>query len=170
MARRTAIVWAAADTAALHAQYRAEPVPEVRVRLHVLWRLRLEEGPTVAAAVVGVGRSSVQRWLRWYRAGGLAAVRARRRGGPGKPSFLTPDQEQQVEATAATGVFATAAAVRDWIEAQWGVAYTVAGIYTLRERLGIRLKVPRPRHAKTDPQAQAAWKKGGSGNAWPRSA
>jgi len=170
MARQTAVVWATEDTAeALHAQYRAEPVPEVRVRLHVLWRLRLGEGPTVAAAVVGVGRSSVQRWLRWYRAGGLAAVRSRRRGGgPGKPSFLTPDQERQVVAAAATGVFATAGAVRDWIEAQWGVAYTVAGVYTLLERLRIRLKVPRPRHTQADPQAQAAWKKGGSRHAWPK--
>ena len=35
MARKTAVVWAAEDTAAsLHAQYRAEP--EVRTRLHAL--------------------------------------------------------------------------------------------------------------------------------------
>ena len=68
---------------------------------------------------------------------------------------------------AATGVFATAGAVRDWIEAPWGVAYTVAGVYTLLQRLRIRLKTPRPRHTKADPQAQAAWKKGGSQNAWP---
>lgn len=166
MARKTAVVWAVEDTAAsLHAQYRAEPVPEVRMRLHALWRLRLGEGPTVAAAVVGVGRRSVQRWLGWYRDGGLAAVRSRRRGGPGKPSFLTPDQERQLVAAAATGVFATAQAVRDWIEERWGVAYTVAGVYTLLERLRIRLKVPRPRHTKADAQVQAAWKKGGSANA-----
>ena len=77
MARKTAVVWAVEDTAAaLHAQYRAEPVPEVRTRLHALWRLRLGEGPTVAASVVGVGRRSVQRWLGWYREDGLAAVRS----------------------------------------------------------------------------------------------
>lgn len=165
MARKTAVVWAVEDTAAaLHAQYRAEPMPEVRTRLHALWRLRLGEGPTVAASVVGVGRRSVQRWLGWYREGGLAAVRSRRRGGPGKPSFLTQDQEAQVVAEAATGVFGTAQAVRDWIEERFGVAYTVAGIYTLLERLRIRLKTPRPRHTKADPQAQESWKKGGSRN------
>ena len=78
-----------------------------------------------------------------------------------------PGQTQsriQGRAAAATGVFATAA-VRDWIEAQWGVAYTVAGVYTLLERLRIRLKGPRPRHTKADPQAREIWKKGGSGNA-----
>ena len=49
-----------------------EPVAEVRTRLHALWLLRRGEGPT---AVVGVGRNAVQRWLRWYREGGLDAVR-----------------------------------------------------------------------------------------------
>jgi len=90
-ARKTAIVWAAEDTAdALHAQYRSEPVAEVCTRLHALWLLRRGEGPTAVAAVGDVSRNSVQQWLRWYRAGGLAEVRSHRRGGPGKPSFLTP--------------------------------------------------------------------------------
>lgn len=62
---------------------------------------------------------------------------------------------------AATGVFATAGAVRDWIEAPWGVAYTVAGVYTLLQRLRIRLKTPRPRHTKADPQGPGGLEKGG---------
>ena len=54
MARKTAIVWAAEDTAdALHARYRAEAVAEVRTRLHALWLLRQGQGPTAVAAVVG---------------------------------------------------------------------------------------------------------------------
>ncbi len=65
-------------------------------------------------------------------------------------------------AAAATGMFATAPVVRDWIEDRFGVAYTVGSLYTLLPRLGIRLKVPRPRHTQADPQAQTAWKKGGS--------
>ena len=166
MARKTAIVWAEEDTAdALHVRYRAEAVAEVRTRLHALWLLRQGEGPTAVAAVVGVSRNAVQQWLRWYRSEGVAEIRAHRRGGPGKPSYLTADQERQLVAEAATGVFATAAAVRDWLEAQFGVSYTVGSLYTLLPRLGIRLKVPRPRHPQADPQAQAAGKKGGSGNA-----
>ena len=164
MARKVSVDWAPADTAAaLHAQYRAEPVAEVRTRLHALWLLRRGEGPTAVAAVVGVGRNAVQRWLRWYRAGGLEAVRSHRRGGPGKPSFLTRDQARQLVAEAARGRFATAQAVRDWLAAEFGVVYSVGSLYTLLPRLGIRLKVPRPRHTQADPQAQAAWKKGGSG-------
>ena len=56
---------------------------------------------------------------------------------------------------AATGVFTTAQTVRDWIEARFGVVYTRDSVYTLLPRLGIRFKVPRPRHTKAAPQAQA---------------
>ncbi len=77
MARKLLLDWAPEDTAAvLHAQYRAEAVAEVRTRLHALWLLRRGETPTAVAAMVGVERSSVQRWLRWYRESGLAAVRS----------------------------------------------------------------------------------------------
>ena len=174
MSRAAVIPWSADDTAeALQKQYRAEPEGVVRTRLHALWLLRQPEAgwtPTTVAAALGVHRCTVQQWLRWYREGGLEAVRSPRRGGAGKPRFLTPEQERQVVAEAATGVFATAQAVRDWIEERFGVVYTRGSMYTLLPRLGIRLKVPRPRHPKTDPQAQETWKKGGSGSVWPRSA
>ena len=53
-----------------------------------------------------------------------AEVRSRRRGGQGTLSYFTSDQAEQV------------AAVRDWIEAQFGVVYTVGSMYTLLPRLG----------------------------------
>ena len=163
MTRRIAIVWADGDTeAALHARYRAATVIAVRTRLHALWLLRRGESPAAVAAALGVGLRSVHRWLQWYRAGGLAEVCGRRKGGVGTPSYLTPAQAEQVVTEAAKGVFATAQAVRDWIEAEFGVVYTAGSMYTLLPRLGIRLKVPRPRHTQADPQAQEAWKKGGS--------
>lgn len=37
-----------------------------------------------------------------------------------------------------TGRFATAADVRDWIEMECGVRYTVAGVYSLMKRLNCR--------------------------------
>ena len=166
MTRKASIAWASEDTAeALHAQYRAEPVAEVRTRLHALWLLRLGEGPTAVAVVVGVSRNAVQTWLRWYRSGGLAAVRSHRRGGHGTPCFLTPAQQAELVAEAAQGVFGTASAVRDWLEARFGVVYAVGSLYTLLPRLGIRLKTPRPRHPQADAQAQETWKKGGSAHA-----
>lgn len=167
MARPAVIPWAEADTAAaLQQRYLSEADGAVRTRLHALWLLRQPEAgwtPTSVAATLGVHRSTVQLWLKWYREGGLEPLCARRRGGVGKPSHLTPIQQEALVAEAATGAFATAAAVRDWIEAEFGVVYTVGSMYTLLPRLGIRLKRPRPHHPKSDPQARKAWKKGGSG-------
>ena len=169
MGRPAVIPWSEADTVeALHQRYLAEADGVVRTRLHALWLLRQPAAgwtPTRVAAALGIHRSSVQRWLQWYREGGLEMVCGRRKGGVGQPSYLTPDQAEQVVVAAATGVFATAAAVRDWIEARFGVVYSVGSLYTLLPRLGIRLKRPRPRHTQADPQAQAAWKKGGSESA-----
>ena len=166
MARPAVIPWAEADTvAALHQRYLAEADGTVRTRLHALWLLRQPTAgwtPTTVAAALGVQRSSVQRWLKWYREGGLDAVCGRRRSGVGKPSYLTKDQQAQLVAEAATSAFATAQAARDWIEDRFGVAYTRGSLYTLLPRLGIRLKVPRPRYPQAEPQAQTAWKKGGS--------
>ena len=88
------------------------------------------------------------------------------KGGVGKSSFLMPAQDAQVVAEEAKEVFGRA--VRDWIEAWCGVAYIRGSMYTLLPRMGIRLKVPRPRHAKADSQAQVAWKKESLCNAWPR--
>ncbi len=65
-------------------------------------------------------------WLKWYREGGVAEVCGRRKGGVGNPSYLTSEQQAQLVAEAAKGVFATAQAVRDWIEARFGVVSTPA--------------------------------------------
>ena len=112
---------------------------------------------------MGADRTSVQRWLRWYREGRLAAVRSHRRGGPGKPCFLTEEQQEPLVAEAAKGggVFGTAQAVRDWLEEQFGVAYAVGSLYTLLPRLGIWLKTPQPRHPNAATQARETWKKAG---------
>ena len=63
-----------------------------------------------------------------------------------------------------TGVFAAAQSVRDWIEEQFGVPYTVGSLYTLLPRLGIRLKTPRPRHTQADSPKSRRSGQGGSGS------
>lgn len=105
---------------------------------------------------------TVQRWVAWYRAGGMPMVRAHRMGGTGQAPFLTPAQEAEVAAAVETGRFRTGEEIRAWIAGQFGVAYTLGGIYSLLERLGCTPKVPRPVHAKADRAAQEAFQKGGS--------
>src|SRR5216110_89336 len=164
MARPEFVVeWRAEETAeALRRAYRAEADGEVRTRLHGLWLVRRGQRLAEVAQVVGVHPRTGQRWVRWYREAGLAAVRARKRGGSGAAAWLTAEQQAAVLEQAATGAFHTAADVRQWIREQFGLSYRPKGIYRLLKRLGCRPKVPRPVHEKANLAGQVAWKKGGS--------
>ena len=158
--RRLRIAWQE-DEATLWQRYRHEPDPEVRTRWHALWLLRQGRSATEAAALVGVHRCSVQRWLAWYRQGGLAAVARHRQGGrQGRTAYLTPEQQAQLTAETAQGTIRTVGAAVRWVERQFGVRYTYWGMRTLLHRLKISPEVPRPLAAKADLAAQEAWKRG----------
>ena len=161
--RKLRIEWAAGDDAAsLYARYRRERRADVRPRLHALWLVRTGHTTRETAAVLGVDERTVQRWLEWYRAGGLAPITGRHAGSQGAPSYLTPEQKEALADEVATGRFRTAAEIRRWVVEQWGVHYTEGGMYALLHRLRCAPKVPRPVHEKTDHLAQAGWKRGGS--------
>ena len=159
--RRLRVDWAADTAEVLRRAYRAEPDAEVRMRLHGLWLLRSGRSVGAVAATVGVHYRTVQRWVRWYEAGGLATVRTHRRGGAGPPPRLTAEQQQQVAAAVATGRFRSTAQIGAWIGATFGVAYRPGGLWSLLKRLQCAPKVPRPLHAKADLAAQERFKKGG---------
>jgi transposase len=169
--RKLRIDWAAEDDAAsLRARYRREGRADVRPRLQGLWLVRTGRTTREVAEVVGVEERTVQRWLAWYRAGGLAELEGRHAHGKGASPFLTVEQRAELADEVATGRFRTAAEIRQWVEERWGVRYTEGGMYALLGRLRCAPKVPRPVHEKADHLAQARWKKGGSRPAWMRSA
>ena len=169
--RKLTVAWASEDDAAsLYARYRRERRADVRPRLHGLWLVRTGRTTREAAEVLGVDERTVQRWLAWYRAGGLAPLEGRHAGSQGAPSFLTPEQKAELAEAVATGRFRTAAAIRQWVQERWGVSYTAGGMYALLGRLRCTPKVPRPVHEKADHRAQARWKKGGARTPSARSA
>jgi transposase len=150
------------DAAALREAYRAEQDAEVKPRLHALWLVRAGRRLVEVAEVMGVDYRTVQRWVAWYRQGGLGAVTSHHMGGVGQPPRLTPAQQETVAREVATGRFGTAADIRGWVAETFAVTYTEGGMYSLLSRLRCAPKVPRPRHEQADLEAQAAWKKGGS--------
>ena len=167
MARRGrpfVVAWADEDTEeALRTAFREEQRADVRDRLHALWLLRSGERRLAeVATVLGVQYRTVQRWVGWYREGGLAAIRSHRMGGVGQTPWLTPEEQEEVAREVATGRFRNAAAIGTWIAEQYGVTYREGGLYDLLERLRCKPKVPRPLHAQANPEAQEAWKKGDS--------
>ena len=158
-----AMTWAAEDTPeALKAWYRREGRVDRRMRLQGLWLLREGRSVPEVAAAVGVHRRTVDRWVDWYRTGGLTGVLAHRQGGRGRECKLRPEQEAVLAAEVATGRFRTAAEVGAWVATTFGVGFRPGGLAKLLKRLHAAPKVPRPRHVKTDPAAQAAWQRGGS--------
>ena len=155
--------WRDEDTEeGLKAVYLAERDGPVRTRLHALWLLRTGWSVGAVARAVGTHYRSVQRWIAWYRQGGLATVRVRRAGGVGQVAWLSRAAQADLSDAVAQGQFRTAREIRDWIATTYQVTYTLGGVYSLLERLQCDPKVPRPIHAKTDKTAQEAWKKGAS--------
>ena len=155
------VAWQAEDTvAALKRAYQREGESAVRQRLHGLWLLRSGWRLGAVAAALGVHYRTVQRWVDWYRAGGLAAVRAHRLGGHGQPALLSAEAQVAVADAVATGRFRTAAEVGEWIAETYGVRYRPGGLASLLQRLDCAPKVPRPVHEKADLAAQDRFKKG----------
>ena len=161
------VVWREEDTPeALKAAYQKERDSEVRTRLHGLWLLRCGWRLGRVAEVMGTHYRSVQRWVAWYREGGVPEVMGHQMGGRGPQPLLSPEAASQVSAAVATGRFRTVWEIREWIAQQYGVSYTLGGVYSLLKRLKCAPKVPRPVHTKADRELQAAWKKGVCSKPW----
>ena len=157
------IDWHESDTAErLKEAYQSQPDVSVRTRLHLLWLVRSGWQIKAAAEAVGVHYRSAQRWIEWYRDGGLREVVSRKMGGVGQPKFLSDDQESALVEEVGSGRFRTAGEIADWVESEYGVRFKGNSIYSVLERLGCSPKVPRPRHEKADVSAQETWKKGDS--------
>ncbi len=125
------------------------------------------------AAQVLISDRQVRTWVARYNAGGPDALADRK--GRGRPGPLTADQEQRLGErlragpTEADGVCTLRGRdVRRILEEEFGVLRSLQAVYDLLHRLGFEPLRPRPRHPRSDPQAQAAFKKS-SGNRSARS-
>ena len=153
--------WHEEDTpAALKRTYLSQRDVSIRTRLHVLWLIRCDWQIKAASEAVGVHYRSAQRWVEWYREGGLNEVVSRKMGGVGQPRYLNSEQERKLKEEVDGGRFRTAGEIADWVESEYGVRFKGNSIYSLLQRLGCSPKVPRPRHEKANMKAQKSWKKG----------
>ena len=162
MSRSVQVEWA--ETAEeLYARYRRQRDVAARKRLHALWLVRRGDAVASAAQQAGVGTRTLERWLRWYREGGLSSVLGRvpGHGARGAAGKLTTEQVAQLAQHAGSGAFHTYGEAAEWVRSAYGVAYSYNGIWSLLTKLEIRPKVPRPVAEKAKPQAQEAFKRGG---------
>ena len=128
--------WHDKDTSeALRAAYRAERDVALRSRLHALWLLRNGHSICQVAVVLGVHYNTVQKWMRWYKRGGLNEVVSHHQGGLGRESYLNDEEMLRLAREVESGRFPTATDVRDWIEAECGIEYSLQGVYSLLKRI-----------------------------------
>jgi len=99
----------------------------------VLWS---DEGRTreEIAELLGVSTRQVGQWLRIFRNKGpdeLSTLHYQ-----GDPGRLGPAQVERIKQEIAKGVFHNAEQVRTWVEATFGVAYSISGLKDLLRRIG----------------------------------
>lgn len=149
------------DEQTLYELYKQERDHQNRTQLQALWLLRQGHTEKEVAQVVGVHIRTVQRWVSWYREGGVEEVLRRRHGGHGgKESKLSPEQEQELKEESRKGEFRTIWDGVAWVQETFGIEYTYWGMRWIFDRLDLKKKVPRQVAPQASEEEQEAWKKG----------
>ena len=151
------------DLEQLRQYSRQQPNAKQRDRYRaVLLALEGHEAPAIAR-MLGRSRRFVQRWVYHYRDHGLEDLGPQRQSG--RPSKLPAAQCETfktrflADPTPADGVCSLRAKEAQQILArEFGVEYTLGGIYDLLHRLGLSCLVPRPRHPQNDPAQRQRWR------------
>jgi len=122
------------------------------------------EGRSAPAIAKTLARSRrfVQRWVYTYRDHGLAAVAPERQTGrpPNLPAMEEASFKERflADPTETDGVCTLRGKEAQRIlKEEFGVEYTLAGVYDLLHRLGLSCLAPRPRHRKNDPEKMQKW-------------
>ena len=108
-------------------------------------------------------RAFVQRWAYAYRDGGLEAIKIRKP--PGKKPTLPRDRWDELRGRLEVGPTDDDEVcefrgrdIRRILHREFGVKYSLNGVYELLHRMGYSWLAPRPRHRHADPEAQQAFK------------
>lgn len=116
------------------------------------------------AELLGVARSTVEYWAYRYRDLGLDALRPIKRAGP--KTRLPEERHEEFKKRITDGprvqdgvcTLRGKDAVRI-LNDEFGVKYTLNGVYELLHRLNLSCLTPRPRHEQNDPLAMNEFKK-----------
>ncbi len=131
-----------------------------RLQMVILAKQRFT-APQIAQAV-GLSRRPVQQWIGRYNLEGVGGLYDRPRSG--QPVKLSSQQQQAFKQrilagpTEADGVCTLRGRdAQRILKQEFGVHYSLNGIYDLLHRLNMSCLKPRPRHRKNDPQAMTQW-------------
>ena len=138
---------------------------DARRRLRLMALAHLKEGKSCVevASALRVTRHAVMRWVQWFDAGGMARLA----GMPHDWSTqrLPKDQEERFRQAleelqrARGGGRVRGEEIRQLLDEQFGVAYSLNGVYDLMKRLNMVWISARAISPYADPVAQAEFKK-----------
>jgi len=114
--------------------------------------------------ITGYPRRTIQRWVSQYNKAGIKGLIDKPRSG--RPAKLSVDKQLEFCARVDAGAGPSDGKptlygrdIQQLLERQFGVVYTLDGVYKLLHRLGYSCLKPRPRHEKADLVVQEAFKK-----------
>jgi len=119
---------------------------------------------SLVSSVFGTDRTTLWRWIKRFASKGISGLTDAPKGH--KPPKLGAEQRQRVAGWLEEGrnsqgesIFWTLPKLMLAIETEFGISLGKTATWDLVHQLGFRQKVPRPRHAKADKQAQESFKK-----------
>ena len=153
--------------------YKTESNPKLARRIHAVYLARKGLTCPQIMKIIGAGRRTIQKWVKKYNHGGIEQLKDKPRSG--QPAKLPPEMQeafcQRIKAgpLEQDGVSVlNGPAIKQLLEREFGVVYSLWGVYSLLHRLGHSCLCPRPQHEKADPNAQQEFKKS-SPKPWMRS-
>jgi len=133
-----------------------------KAKLQMLWWLKsgqVKQHQEVAQRL-GRNRSTITRWLQQYRQGGIEELLTIKKS-PGRPREIDEQMLPRLQARLAQPEgFKSYGEIEQWVQSELGKAVKYKTVHkTVRYDLKAKLKVPRPRSIKQDPDALKLFKK-----------
>lgn len=148
----------------LQTLYLTEKNARLARRIHAVYLAAKGLSCPQIMTITGAARRTIQQWVHKYNKQGIDGLKDKPR--PGQPTKLPRKAElrfcKRIEAapTKKDGVSVlNGPAIRRILECEFGVLYSMQGLYDLLHRLGYSCLCPRPQHEKADPQLQEQFKK-----------